>query len=314
MATLYVQPRTAIKVGHFTPGTPEWFEARQSRLGGSEISAVIGRSPFESHLSLWLRKQGLAPAKDQDALMEWGNRLEPAVLAKFAEERDGWYDLGKAGSFVHVDRPWQLASPDGLHKSGKKLVEAKTAQNDLEWGEPPDGEVPVYYRCQALWNMSVMGARELWMPVLIRGCMYREYLIEWDSQAEEEIAFLLDQGAAFIESLALGEPPPIDGHDETLSIVRAAHPEIEPGDVAIMAELRQAYLDAVIAERTIKEAKQEAAAKILVTLGRLRNATDERGERFAFRKPNGEHPPYLCADDRLVKSLRGSRPILGGGG
>jgi hypothetical protein len=160
--------------------------------------------------------------------------------------------------------------------------------------------------------MSVLGAKECWVPVLILpGARYREYLIKWDSQAEEELAFLLEQGEAFIESMATGEPPPIDGHDETLSIVRAAHPEIEPGDVAITAELRQAYLDAVIAERSIKEAKQEAAAKILVTLGRLRNATDERGERFAFRKPNGEHPPYLCADDRLVKSLREPKTILG---
>jgi len=330
MTTLHVQPKTAIKVGHFTPGTPEWFEARKSRLGGSEISAVIGRSPFDSHLSLWLRKQGLAPAKEQNPEMEWGNRLEGAVLQKFAETRSGWYDLGKAGSFVHVDRPWQLSSPDGLHAKGEEIVEAKTAQQDLDWGEPLTREVPIYYLTQALWNMSVLDAGACWMPVLIRGCIYREYLIVRDSQAEEEIAFLLEQGEAFIRSMEIGDPPAIDGHDETLQIVRASRPGIEPGQVTINDELRQAYLDAVIAEKEIATAKNKAMAEILVCLGLAKEAVGTDGRKFAERRASSyfcqvskgiedeeelvrlaeRYPPYLRADDRLIRELRGPKSIL----
>ena len=64
------------------PGSPEWHEQRRLALGGSEVAAVLGISPFESRFSLWHRKAGLAQPIQDSPEMEWGRRLESAILER----------------------------------------------------------------------------------------------------------------------------------------------------------------------------------------------------------------------------------------
>ena len=49
---------TGVLIGTFSPGSEEWLAARADGLGGSEVAAVLGLSPFESRFSLWHRKAG----------------------------------------------------------------------------------------------------------------------------------------------------------------------------------------------------------------------------------------------------------------
>src|SRR4249919_154988 len=104
----------AIHIGTYTPGSPDWHETRRSRLGGSEIAAVLGFSSYESHLSLWLRKKGLAADKPGSEVAEWGNRLEPAIFEKFSENHPVTNWRYQPGSYTHPERDWQLATPDGM--------------------------------------------------------------------------------------------------------------------------------------------------------------------------------------------------------
>ena len=39
-------------------GTPEWHASRTRALGGSEIAAVVGLSPWQSAFGLWHLKRG----------------------------------------------------------------------------------------------------------------------------------------------------------------------------------------------------------------------------------------------------------------
>ncbi|MDQ3578214.1 MAG: YqaJ viral recombinase family protein, partial [Actinomycetota bacterium] len=59
-------------VGDFAPGSPEWHAARAQGLGGSEIAAVLGLSPWESRFSLWHRKTGTASPVVENDIMYWG--------------------------------------------------------------------------------------------------------------------------------------------------------------------------------------------------------------------------------------------------
>jgi predicted phage-related endonuclease len=193
-----------------------------------------------------------------------------------------------------------------------ELVEAKTAQNELDWGEEGTDQIPIYYRTQVIWNMSVLGAKRCWVPVLIRGCKYVEYCVEWDEAAQTDAEILIAAGQSFIDSLVNDQAPPIDGHDETYRVLRERHPDIEPGDVEIDQPLRDAFLEATVAKAEIKEIWNLAASEILAALGKTRNAVDSNFDMFAYRKPNGDHPPYLCPNPAIVKSLRPARVISWG--
>ena len=63
---------TIITLPAFQPGTEEWVAQRATALGGSEIAAVLGLSPFESKFALWHRKQGIAQPTEDSPVMEWG--------------------------------------------------------------------------------------------------------------------------------------------------------------------------------------------------------------------------------------------------
>ena len=76
---------TAVALGQWPPGSPEWHAARAAGIGGSEVAPILGLSPFESRFSLWHRKAGRIAPVDVSPEMEWGTRLEPAIAQKFRE-------------------------------------------------------------------------------------------------------------------------------------------------------------------------------------------------------------------------------------
>lgn len=73
-------------LGWFEPGTDEWHAARANGIGGSEIAAVLGLSPYESRFSLWHRKKGLIGPVEETEEMYWGKEHEPAICRRFARE------------------------------------------------------------------------------------------------------------------------------------------------------------------------------------------------------------------------------------
>lgn len=222
-------------VGWFEPGSDEWHAARARGIGGSEIAAVVGLSPFESRFSLWHRKKGLLGPVEETEEMYWGKEHEPAICRRFARDHPE-LDVTPAPTYRHPDRPWQIANPD--RHAGPDLFEAKTSRDDTGWGKPGTAEVPIHYRCQCVQYMDVTGSRRCWLGVLIAGSEYREYVIDYDP---DEAEFLRDAGAAFMASLAAGERPDIDGHAATYRAIRELPDGLDDIDVEIPAALRERF-------------------------------------------------------------------------
>ena len=292
-------------IGQHEPGTDGWNEARKYRLGGSEIAAVMGLSPWASHFSLWMEKHGDTPPQPDRPLLEWGRRIEPAIRGKFVENHPGDWQANP-GMFHHRDRSWQIANPDAL--TDGELAEFKTALYADEWGPAGTDDIPIYYRCQVLWYMDALEVERAWVAVLIGGTDYREYLIERDADAIQDMRILREAGEAFIQSLMNNRPPDIDRHSATYEVQRTLHPNIEPGQVAVDVTLAGDYLAAVIAEDEAKLDKQFYAAQILAELGSLREAVDDvDGARFAYRTHRSRDgkpgTPYLAPDRTRVKQL-----------
>ena len=292
-------------LGFFPPGSEEWLDMRRERIGGSEIAGILGLHQFASYFSIYCRKAGVLAEQDENPQMEWGNRLEGAVLAKFAEvhgEDDEVSVQMSPGSFVRNDRDWQLATPDGIviyNGMWSALVEAKTARYDDGWGKPGTGEIPPGYRAQVLWNLNVLGLRLAYVPVLIGGSDFRIYIVDLDADedAAEDLALLLERGEQFIDRLKNGVwPEPGDGSDVTYQAVRKMHPDIEDVEVEVTAEIAGEYLAAEMERAEAERLFNVAKCSLLNAMGNAKYAVqagDERRQRFAFRtyKTKGDGTP-----------------------
>jgi putative phage-type endonuclease len=287
---------TAEYVGTFEPGSDDWHKARAQGLGGSEIAAVVGLSPWESRFSLWMRKAGAIGQQSESPEMEWGSRLEDAVAAKFAEGHPDM-TVGRAGTWRHVDRPWQIANPDRLCCDiGYEVLECKTALYAYEWGPDGSDEIPVYYRAQVLWYLDTFGLDTAHVAVLIGGHDYREYRIP---ASPEDQAFLREAGREFLASVDADLAPDIDAHSATYQALRELHPMIEPRTVELSAETARSYVKVRAWLDEAKSAEQLVRSKVAAEMGMAQSAR-YLGRRIASRQAREDSAfPFVVAARNL---------------
>lgn len=287
-----------VLIGHLTPGTAAWDEARAGlTITATEIAAVVGLSPWMSRFTLWHKKAGLeTPPFEMNPAIEWGNRLEDAVASKWQDEHPGQL-AAPAGTWQHRDRQWQRATPDRLiypqppgefevPEQAEALLEVKTSPMGDDWG--PDGAddgVPIWYRCQAMWQMDTLGLRRTHFAVLISGHDYREYTVDYD---EDDAHTLRTAAEAFLADVRNAVRPPIDGADDTYQTVRVQPDGFDDVDVEIPLEDAARY---ELAQEAAKAAATELTAAKAIVLDRI--GTGRRavanGRRIAYRipKPDG---------------------------
>lgn len=298
-------------------GSPEWHAARRDTINGSEIAAILGISPYESAFALWHRKAGRLPEVEQTGEMYWGLLLEDVIREEWnRRHRDDGVVAVRTGLWRHRERPWQGGNPDGLVWPTRAdvdrcdppvaLLEVKTARHPQGWGEPGTDEIPVHYRAQALWYLDVFGVQVCHVAVLIAGSDYHEYRVVADA-AEAE--FMRGRAAAFLDTLARDEAPPLDGHDATYQAVRELHPDIDPVTVELDRHVALGYLDALVAAKAAETEKRHRAARVIEAMGAAQHAS-WLGERIASRvapKTEGQ-PPFLRAENGAADLHREATP------
>ena len=283
-------PHEAELIGVFTPGSPEWHEARRHGIGGSEIAAVLGISSWESAFSLWHRKNGSVPPREASTEMDAGRRLEPVICEVFTERHPEFW-VARGGTYRNRARPYQIANPDGLiypwectcgatgdvlcsclpGSEAIALHEAKFALYPDDWGTEGTDEVPPYYQAQCRWYQDVFGVTRTYLTVFIGSTgEFREYVIDSDA---DDTALMRQRAEVFMASLDAGQPPPIDGHDATFRAVKAIPDGMEDVDIEVTPQMKDEYFDALDAFNAAKWEKQRAAAALLDAIGTGRRAT-----------------------------------------
>ena len=104
--------------------SPEWFKAREGRVTGSSVGAILGLSPFMSAddvMRRMVREYHGADSEFQgNAATQWGTMNEPGACAEYEMETGNTVELCGFYTYEH----WLGASPDGLLGSNG-LVEFK---------------------------------------------------------------------------------------------------------------------------------------------------------------------------------------------
>lgn len=261
----------AVLKGVYVDGSPEWLASRMGGIGGSEIASILGWNNFKSHYVLWHQKAGILPPDDGDnPLFEWGHRLEPVVAEKFASEHPE-LKLFEGGSWQNKDRPWQHANPDRLlvdvFTGEVGVLEVKTSMRGSGWEK---GSIPRKYVSQVRWYLDTFGLKYAYIVCLISLGEYVEHVItpDWESTIHART-----EGQLFMNRLAAGTPPPVDGGVDTYDALRVLHPDIDPkGRVDIGAELAAELVNTKQAEKDAAEAHVLAKNRVLDAMGKAKLA------------------------------------------
>lgn len=146
----------AVQIVQVEYGSPEWYELRQTHIGGSDAAAILGASPWKTPSALYDEKTQLIPAKDisRKKSVDYGKKAEEHITALFALEHADEYDVELVKDVVYIN-DFMMASLDALltEKATKRkgFLEVKTGELrktvDFEkWNE----KIPDYYYTQVL--------------------------------------------------------------------------------------------------------------------------------------------------------------------
>lgn len=186
----------------------EWLAGRTNQgIGGSEASAVVGLSPWQTPVDLWKLKLGMTQPKDLSGNPAVANGvvMEPilrdfftALHPEFAVEHHP-YDI-----LFQEERPELFATLDGelTDERGRHgVLEIKTATPiGNAWSEWKDGNMKPTYYVQVIHQLLATG----YDFVRLFACLYsqngdmtiKEYEIE-RSDVEDDLAWLLEKEITF---------------------------------------------------------------------------------------------------------------------
>ncbi len=234
----------------------DWLAKRRTGIGASDIAAIMGISPWSTPFQVWVSKMtDDAPETELNEDMLWGVRMEGAILDEFEERSDLW--VAKRGELIrNVDRPWMMATPDGITASPSEVVEAKKT-SDWSWDE-----IPTHYQIQVQWQLAVTGLDKGYLVALHQGRHLEIYPIEADPDMQTE---LIAAGEAFWNLVESGTPPAVGGDDN--AFMATLYPTSSEVAVEISSEIIEELRAAKDNTKTAKTRQDAAEATLKELMG-----------------------------------------------
>lgn len=140
----------------------EWREYRYQGIGGSDVAAVFGISPWKTARDLYEEKIfGKDPESEDDGWVakEIGKRLEELVVQIFMK-KTGLKPYAVRKMFRHPDYPFMLANVDFFVEIRGEIyiIECKTSFS-FHMEEWEDGGIPRHYELQGRHYMAVTNVK-----------------------------------------------------------------------------------------------------------------------------------------------------------
>lgn len=202
----------------------EWLEYRRCGIGGSDVAAILGISPFRTARDIYYDKLNIAAVEPDEGnwvAMEMGHLLEDLV-AKIFKRKTGYEIYQMKKMFQHPEYPFMLADVDyfvTLPDGSTAILEIKTTNYNARdhWWLGGTEIVPVYYESQGRHYMAVMDMDRVFFCCLYGNTedevIIRE--IRRDLSYEEEMIYLEQE---FWECQVKAQVPPAYLEDGDLII------------------------------------------------------------------------------------------------
>ena len=193
----------------------EWLKARETRIGGSEASSLIGINKYQSLRDLWRKKKkGITEEIDNEAI-RYGNALEPILREMFRVKHPTMDVQYEENAILYSKKyEWMSYSADGLIWDGARagILEIKTSfirnsSMSEEWKE----QIPMNYFAQTLWGLLVTGFEFIDLIAELRymdgNSTIRQYHIE-RSEVLDDIEYILETSRKNWQTYFIGNIEP----------------------------------------------------------------------------------------------------------
>lgn len=221
---LNYEPEVVVNIEPLT--REEWLDYRRLGIGGSDVAAIMGISPFATIKDLYYDKIGVKPMIDEGesnwVAKEVGHRLEDLVAMIFSK-KTGLEVFPVRKMFRHPFYPFMLADVDYFIRfpdGSIGILECKTCNYNAKDKWADDG-IPENYVLQVRHYMAVMNIKKAYIACLY-GNNENEFVyrsLERDEMEEQE---LIDQEEYFWnEYVEKKVEPPYNGKaDLVLASIR----------------------------------------------------------------------------------------------
>ena len=198
-----------------------WLAARTHGIGGSDVGAICGVSPFTSARQIYLKKTGQYEDSTQQSdaskeRMHFGHMLEPIVADEYARRELEGTNLKLVdidATMQHKDHTWALANIDRLivevQEDGTEkpvgILECKTTSEYMndEW---ETGEILQSYIYQLNWYLWILGLEKGAFACLVGGNKFYSYEVYRNDELLNDTIIPAAKSFWFDNVLALKEP------------------------------------------------------------------------------------------------------------
>lgn len=193
----------------------EWLKARETRIGGSEASSLIGINKYQSLRDLWRKKKkGITEEIDNEAI-RYGNALEP-ILREMFRVKHPTMDVQYEENAILYSKKYEYMhySADGLIWDGARagILEIKTSfirnsEMSNEWKD----RIPDSYYIQILHGLICTGFEFVDLIAELRfmdeNSTIRQYHIE-RKEVLDDIEWLLEKERINWQTYFIGDIEP----------------------------------------------------------------------------------------------------------
>lgn len=125
---------------------------RTKSIGGSDVAAILGISPFRTPLDVWREKLLGEEDEMENAAMVAGKRFEEPILRDYAKKLPHGSTVERIET---VQVGYRRASVDAIARVNgwERIVEAKSTVFGNDWS---DDAVPLHYDVQGTWYQDIL--------------------------------------------------------------------------------------------------------------------------------------------------------------
>lgn len=192
-----------------------WLDYRRKGIGGSDVAAVYGISPWVTTRELYYDKCGIQPAVQEDGnwvAMEVGHRLE-SLVAEVFRRKTGFKVWKDSRMFAHPDPALRFMQADldymvEDNKGRQGILEIKTTGffNRDEWS---DDTPPYHYELQARHYMAVMDLDFVWFACLYGNNESQFIMCKIERDLDIEKDMIAQESHFWTMNVLAGVEPPI---------------------------------------------------------------------------------------------------------
>lgn len=280
---------------------------RRMFLGGSDIAAIFGVSPWKTAYELWEEKTAeelVEPTVEpqREKLYRRGKRFEPWVI-ELLEEETGIFVVKRNQRYVDFEHEFMACEIDfeymgelGLCNGDVKTISPFAAH---DWGEEGTDEIPLYYCLQFMWGMMVTGRPSTLVAAMIGADDLRIYEVKRD---EELIGEIRRRAIAFWnDNVLVKEPPPPATIGDTHKILSKFGGFVSKGSESVWATIQQ-LREVKAAQKELKTQCEKYEMEIKQALVIEAEALGVEGtpDRFVILGPNGTKMASLTKQHRAA--------------